>query len=86
MFSLLLKHKCILRSITFSKISGVILLISSMMLFFINKQMIQEYLLPQLEDLYINVCGKMVMTATTSRLAPSPQHTSTACVYNEQCL
>ena len=53
---LLFKHKRILRtvfSMTFSKISGVILLISSMMLFFNYKQMIQEYLLPQLEDLYM---------------------------------
>ena len=56
---LLFKHKRILRtvfSMTFSKISGVILLISSMMLFN-YRQMIQEYLLPQLEDLDMqNLC------------------------------
>ena len=53
-FSLLFKHKRILRtvfSMTFSKISGVILLISLMVLFINYKQMIHEYLLPQLEDL-----------------------------------
>ena len=51
---LIFKLKLILRtvfSMTFSKISGVILLISSMMLFFNYRQMIQEYLLPQLGDL-----------------------------------
>ena len=51
---LIFKLKLILRtvfSMTFSKISGVILLISSMMLFFNYRQMIQEYLLPQLKNL-----------------------------------
>ena len=38
-------------STTFSEISAVILLISSMMLSFNNRQMIQDYLLPQPEDL-----------------------------------
>ena len=53
---LLFKHMRILRtvfSMTFSKISGVILLISSMMLYFNYRQMIQEYLLPQLK--YLNM-------------------------------
>ena len=50
---LLFKHKRILRTVfymIFSEISGVILLISSVMSFNYG-QMIQEYLLPQLEDL-----------------------------------
>ena len=51
---LLFKHKRTLRAVsymTFSKVFGVILLISSMILFFNYRQMIQEYLLPQLQDL-----------------------------------
>ena len=52
-FPILFKHKRILStvfSMTFCKLSGDILLISSMM-FFNYRQMIPEYFVPQLEDL-----------------------------------